>query len=135
MPEEAAPPRMVRKRDGSLAPFDADKISRALFAAAEGLGRPDPFLVRELTDGVVHFLAAESDGETPTTEQVGEVVVKVVRELGRPDLAEAFAAHGRRRVRRTAAPAAPPAAPAELTLRLAAATPPGQAARPRLAHY
>src|SRR5207237_1297193 len=92
-------------------------------------------LVRELTDGVVHFLAAESDGETPTTGQVAEVVVKVVRELGRPDLAEAFAAHGRRRVRRPGSPAAPPAAPAELVLRLAADTPPGEVARRCLEQY
>jgi hypothetical protein len=85
------------KRDGQLVPFDADKISRGLFAAGESLGRPDAFLARELTDGIVHFLAAEDDGTPLTTARVAELTVKVVRELGHPALAEAFAAFGRQR--------------------------------------
>ena len=82
----------VRKRDGSLVPFEADKISRALFAASESLGRPDAFLARELTDGVVHFLGEEAESDTLQTEQIAELVAKVVRELGRPALAAAWVA-------------------------------------------
>src|SRR5215469_3633244 len=93
------PPAWVSKRDGQLEPFEADKISRALFAAGEELGRPDAFLARELADGVVHFLIVESEGATPTTEQIAELVVKVVRELGQPALAEAFARFGEERRR------------------------------------
>ena len=48
MDDALAPPAWVQKRDGRLEPFDADKISRALFAASESLGRPDAFLAREL---------------------------------------------------------------------------------------
>jgi hypothetical protein len=80
----------VRKRDGRLAAFEPDKISRALFAAGERLGRPDPFLARELTDGILHFLSAEKPGPVVSAEQIGELVVKVVRELGQPALARAF---------------------------------------------
>ncbi|HXG08836.1 MAG TPA: ATP cone domain-containing protein [Gemmataceae bacterium] len=94
-PPLSHPPTWVYKRDGRLVPFEADKISRALFAATESLGRPDAFLARELTDGVVHFLAAELDGVIPTTAQVRDLVIKVVRELGQPALAEAFASHVR----------------------------------------
>src|SRR6516225_5509322 len=97
---EASPPALpawVYKRDGRLVPFEADKISRALFAAGEGLGRPDAFLARELADGVVHFLTVECEGATPTTKQIAELVVKVVRELGQPALAEAFARFGEQR--------------------------------------
>src|SRR5260370_6024955 len=92
MTEPPTPPAWVRKRDGSRFPFDADKISQALFAATEALGRPDAFLARELTDGVLHFLAVENDEETLTTAQIAEIVAKTVRELGQPALAEAFAA-------------------------------------------
>jgi hypothetical protein len=121
--EAAAPPTWVRKRDGSLAPFDGDKISRALFAASEALGRPDAFLARELADGVAHFLAAERSDDVPSTSEIGETTIKVVRELGCPALAEAFAAHGRQRVRGgTASRADGPAG--ELVLRFAADTPP-----------
>jgi hypothetical protein len=80
----------VQKRDGRIVPFDADKISRALFAATESLGRPDAFVARELTDGVLHFLANETHDTTPSTSQIAELVVKVVRELGQPALARQF---------------------------------------------
>jgi hypothetical protein len=80
----------VRKRDARLQPFDPDKISRALFAAGEQLGRPDPFLARELADGVLHFLSGEVTGAVITSEQIRDLVVKVVRELGQPALARVF---------------------------------------------
>ena len=84
-------PAWVQKRDGTLVPFDPDHISSALFAAGESLGQPDAFLARELTDGVLHFLAAEPGDKPLTTEQIEESVTKAVRELGRPALAQAYA--------------------------------------------
>src|SRR5215468_6792840 len=87
----------VYKRDGRLVPFDADKISRSLFAATEALGRPDAFLARELTDSILHFLAADSDGGVPTTARIADTVVQVVRELGQPALAQVMAQAASRR--------------------------------------
>ena len=95
-PPPPPPPTWVRKRDGRQEPFEADKISRALFAAAESAGHADPFLTRELADVVTHFLADEATGE-PTTEQVGEVVGKVLRELKQYALASAFEEHARQK--------------------------------------
>jgi hypothetical protein len=80
----------VYKRDGRLVPFEADKICHSLFAATESLGHPDPFMARELADGVLHFLSGEVDGGIPTTAQVGDTVVKVIRELGQPSLAQEY---------------------------------------------
>jgi hypothetical protein len=118
------PPAWVHKRDGQLVPFDADKISRALFAAGEELGQPDAFLARELADGVVHFLTLESEGTTPTTEQIAEIVIKVVRELGQPALAEAFARFGQNRVRPSVKPQESETPPSsEVVLRFAHGTP------------
>jgi len=112
------PPAWVYKRDGQLVPFDADKISRALFAAAESLGHPDAFLARELADAVVHFLTLENEGVTPTTEQIAELVIKVVRELGQPALAEAFVRFGQDRSSVSAQPQAAEAVPStEIVLR------------------
>jgi hypothetical protein len=85
------PPAWIHKRDGRLVPFDPDKISRSLFAATEAIGRPDAFLARELTDGVVHFLSGEAEGHIPTTADIAELVSKVVRELGQPAVARAYA--------------------------------------------
>lgn len=101
--------RWIAKRDGRLVPFDPDKISRALFRVTEELGRPDAFLAHELTDGILHFLAAEIEDGTPTTAQVADIVAKVVRELGQPALAHAFAQFPARAVKETP-PASPPAA-------------------------
>ncbi len=84
-------PSWVRQRDGRLAPFEADRISHALFAATEALGQPDAFLARELTDGVLHFLAEECDEPIPTTAWLADLVVKVVRELRQPELAHVLA--------------------------------------------
>lgn len=91
------PPSWIVKRNGQLVPFEADKISRALFAATETIGQPDAFVARELTDAVLHFLASECADTPPSTAQVAELVVKVVRELGHPALAQAFADFARRR--------------------------------------
>lgn len=85
-------PNWVFKRNGSLVAFEADKISQSLFAATEELGRPNAFLARELADGVLHFLVQETGGENPTTMQIAEVVAKVTRELGHPDLAKVYEA-------------------------------------------
>ncbi|MCI0455466.1 MAG: hypothetical protein L0Z62_00635, partial [Gemmataceae bacterium] len=84
-------PTWVRKRDGRLVPFDSDRICQALFAATERLDQPDAFLARELTDGVVHFLAEETPGTVAASAWIAEMVAKVVRELRHPDLARAFA--------------------------------------------
>jgi hypothetical protein len=86
----AVPPASVRKRDGSLAPFDPEKLARSLFAAAESLGGPDAFLARELADGVLHFLAGDAGEDPLPTTALAELTAKVVRELGHPALARAY---------------------------------------------
>src|SRR5262245_42360919 len=84
-------PAWVRQPDGRLTPFEPDRISQALFAATEALGQPDAFLARELTDGVLHFLAEQCDEPIPTAAWLADLVVKIVRELRQPELARALA--------------------------------------------
>ncbi|MBX9681545.1 MAG: hypothetical protein K2X38_22550 [Gemmataceae bacterium] len=83
-------PTWVREADGRTVPFDADRISGRLFAATARLGSPNSFLARELADGVLHFLSHEDLGETTTWQIVDDLVAKVVRELGQPELAHAY---------------------------------------------
>jgi hypothetical protein len=97
MEQSPSQPAWIYKRDGRLVPFEADKISRSLFAATESLGQPNAFMARELTDGILHFLKAEVGPGIPTTEQVADLVVKVVRELGQPALAQVFADQAQQR--------------------------------------
>jgi hypothetical protein len=90
--EKTSPlPTWVYKRDGRMVPFEADKISQSLFAATESLDRPDVFTARELTDGVLHFLVVELRDSIPSTTQIAELVVKVVRELGQSTIAQEYA--------------------------------------------
>src|SRR5438105_2963541 len=90
MADPSPPLTWISKRDGRLVTFDPDVISRDLFAATQRLGPPDAFLARELTDGVLHFLAVETENGTVTSAQVSETVSKVVRELGQVALSQAF---------------------------------------------
>jgi hypothetical protein len=83
-------PDAVRGPNGRSEPFEPERITRSLFAVTERVGRPDAFLARELTDGVLHFLTTDTVGANPTPNQIAEVVVKVVRELGQPALASAY---------------------------------------------
>lgn len=80
-------PSTIRKRDGRLQDFEADKLSRSLFMATEAIGSPNAFLARELTDGVLHFLEAD-EGTIENTGQLVELTAKVVRELGHPAIAK-----------------------------------------------
>jgi ATP cone domain len=89
---EARPPWKVVKRDGRVEPFEPEKLQHTLFAATERLGAPNPFLARELTDSVVHFLAAEAAGRALPTSEIAETVAKVVREFGHAALADAYEA-------------------------------------------
>jgi len=109
-------PTLVIKRDGQLVPFEADKISQSLYAATEEQGQASAFLARELTDGVLHFLAVEFIEGPPTTAQIADLVVKVVRELGQPRLANAYAERQRHDRQETsgASPTEKPAKPVGL---------------------
>ena len=86
-------PTWVRRSHGALEPFDPDRINRTIFAATEAVGNPDPFVARELADGVLHFLAQEDCGSVVTSAWIGEMLVKVIRELGQPELARVIAQH------------------------------------------
>ncbi|MCI0741696.1 MAG: hypothetical protein L0Y72_21905 [Gemmataceae bacterium] len=89
------------KRDGRRVPFEPHKISQALYAVTEELEQPNAFLASELAEGVLHFLPNETDPSRLTTAQVAELIVKVVRELGHPRIAQAFQARQERQASST----------------------------------
>src|SRR5260370_9572869 len=92
LPDEIAPlPAWIRRSDGSQVPFDADRICQSLYAAAESLGTASPFLIRELTDVVLHFLAQGPFESIASTVQITEQIEKIVREIGQPSLARRYA--------------------------------------------
>jgi ATP cone domain-containing protein len=84
-------PQWVRRTDGSQVPFDVDRICQSLYAAAESLGAPSAFLIRELTDVVLHFLTKDPFAGIPSTAQIAAEIEKIIREVGHPALAQRFA--------------------------------------------
>lgn len=92
----------IRKRDGSVVPFDAAKLASSIFAARREVEEEDAaFFSQEQTQAVLHFLTQELEGKIPTTEEISEVVTKVLRELGQgPTAAAYFDYWERRRSRR-----------------------------------
>lgn len=63
-------------------PIRSDELCHWLFRAAEKKGKADPFQIRELADGVWHFLQDEYPLRAPTQLEVLETTIKVLRELG-----------------------------------------------------
>jgi hypothetical protein len=76
--------------DGRLVPFEPGTISQTLFEATEILGQPNALLARELTDRSLQLLAQVVGTDVPTTSQVTEAVVKVVRDSGEAALAQKY---------------------------------------------
>jgi hypothetical protein len=87
-------PFQIRLDDGRMTPLEPDLVCQTLFALTEELGRPDAFLARELTDGVVYFLREEGCDTILSNQELSEQIIKCVRELGHPMMAQLLAARG-----------------------------------------
>lgn len=93
----------VRKRDGRLVPFHAQKIADAVGKAMEAAGEADPLLAREVA-GIVELslreAAADEPGEkggAPHIETIQDLVERVLMELGKSAVAKAYILHRDRR--------------------------------------
>ena len=81
----------IQKRDGSLVPFDAQKIQRAIEKALAATATDDSNLAGKLTNQVVELIGARLDrGATPTVEQVQDIVEEVLMREGHPNVARAY---------------------------------------------
>jgi ribonucleoside-triphosphate reductase len=83
--------KYVRKRDGRLEPFDQDRITNAIWKAANAVGERDMDLAKRLSDQVVRELRKRfgEDG-VPTIEEIQDIVEKVLIENGRARMAKAY---------------------------------------------
>lgn len=84
----------ARKRDGVVVAFDQDKLAGSVFKAIDEAGCSDAaFLAQELTQAILHFLAEQVEGRAPTTDDIAETVIKVLREMGQADVARTYQAY------------------------------------------
>jgi len=89
----------VRKRDGRVVPFDVEKITEAVFRAAQAVGGEDRFMAQELADVVVMFLEKSFQGDVPGIEDIQDMVEKVLIETGHARTAKAYILYRDKRAR------------------------------------
>lgn len=83
--------KKVLKNDGSVEVFDAGKINRGIFSAAQNVGGTDNKLPILLGKQVVELLETKLNGEAVVASSViGEAVEKVLIENGHAKTAKAF---------------------------------------------
>lgn len=80
----------IKKRDGRIVDFEQEKITNAIFKAAEAVGGEDRDLAKKLSDQVVKTLEEKFAGKTPTVEDVQDIVEKVLIESGHAKTAKAY---------------------------------------------
>lgn len=91
----------VVKRDGRVVNFNKQKISNAIFKAAQAVGGEDRLLAEELANAVVLYLRKNFQGTIPGIEQIQDIVEKVLIETGHAKTAKAYILYRekRRRIR------------------------------------
>ena len=91
--------QQIVKRDGRMAPFEIDKITNAIFCAAQASGGQDHDMAQELAEQVEKTLEETAGTETPTVEQVQDTVEKVLIESGHARTAKKYILYRNERTR------------------------------------
>ncbi|HZM15210.1 MAG TPA: ATP cone domain-containing protein [Candidatus Krumholzibacteria bacterium] len=91
------PPTQIIKRTGEVVRFDPSKITTAIYKAAAAVGGHDRALSERLSDAVVALLA--QSGDTPSVEEIQDLVEKVLIENGHARTAKAYILYRQERSR------------------------------------
>jgi len=90
----------VIKRTGAVVPFNAERITNAIYRAAVAVGGRDRATAEALTAQVMDILGqAISPGHHPTVEEIQDVVEKVLIENGHARVAKAYILYREERAR------------------------------------
>ena len=90
----------IKKRDGRVVPFAAEKITEAILKAAKAVGGENTKIADSLTNQVVaHLMKMGYNGIIPAVEDVQDVVEKVLIENGHARTAKAYILYRDRRNR------------------------------------
>jgi len=88
----------IRKRDGRIVEFDQEKITRAIYKAAESVGGHDRELAQQLSNKVVEELKKRFDDQhIPTVEEVQDIVEKALIENGHAKTAKSYILYRQKR--------------------------------------
>lgn len=86
------PLQNIKKRDGSIVHFDQEKITKAIWEAAQSVGGNDSSLAQKISNQVTAVLEVFfKNGESmPTVEQIQDLVEKILIENGHAKTAKAY---------------------------------------------
>ena len=82
--------KFIKKRDARVVAFNKDKISQAIFNAAQAVGGEDKQLADELADVVALYLKGKFQDSIAGIEEIQDVVEKVLIETGHAKTAKAY---------------------------------------------
>ena len=80
----------IIKRDGRIVPFNQEKISAAIFKAAEFVGGSDKELADRLARDITQQLEQKYQNKTPNVDNIQELIEKNLIEQGYAKTAKAF---------------------------------------------
>jgi anaerobic ribonucleoside-triphosphate reductase len=81
----------IRKRDGRVVPLDTEKITNAIWGAAQSVGGKDRIIAEKLTREVMKIVERKYEGGgIPAVEHVQDIVEKVLIEQGHAKTAKAY---------------------------------------------
>jgi ribonucleoside-triphosphate reductase len=91
MAEERFEIKQIRKRNKKLVPFDKEKITEAIWKAAQSVGGKDRKTAERLARKVVTILEFQyGEKEIPTVEEIQDIVERVLIKSGRAKTAKAY---------------------------------------------
>ncbi len=89
----------IRKRDGRDVSFDPNKITEAIYKAAQSVGGSDREMAMELTLDVLRLLKQKYNGQVCGVEEVQDMVEKALIERGHAKTAKSYILHRSKRSR------------------------------------
>ncbi|UCD07942.1 MAG: ribonucleoside triphosphate reductase, partial [Candidatus Aenigmatarchaeota archaeon] len=96
--------KKIRKRDGRVVDFDQEKITEAIWKAAQSVGGKDRKIAEKLSNKVVAVIEYQfSDKEIPTVEEIQDIVEKILIKNGHAKTAKTYILyrHQRAKIRET----------------------------------
>lgn len=91
--------KTIVKRDGREADFDVEKISNAIYKAANAIGGKDRTMADELADRVVEYVENTLGIEKPGVEQLQDAVEKILVDNGHTRTAKEYILYRAKRSR------------------------------------
>ncbi len=87
----------IYRRDGTVVPFNQEKITNAIFKAVAEVGGHNKKLIGDLSDKVVDTLKHHFPKTIPSVEEIQDIVERVLIKEGRSKTAKAFILYRQRR--------------------------------------